>query len=468
MTATRPLVLALFAVLVGLTPSTARAAAAADADPARPNILLIVADDLGWADVGWHGGRFRTPHMDRLVREGVELDRHYVQPVCTPTRAALLSGRWTGRFGPHALAPSNLRIFPPGYVTLASALRESGYATHLAGKWHLGSREEWGPQNYGFDQSYGSFSGAVDPWTHGYRKGEYEKTWHRNGKRLDEEGNATELVAAQAVKWVEAGAAAKRPWFVYVPFQAVHIPVDAPDEYKRPYADAMFDPDPKRNESLQRFAAFVTQLDAKVGDLVAALDRTGQRRNTLVVFTSDNGGLWAGGNAYVSKVPPTPALSSNLPLRGQKAQLYDGGIRVCAFASWPGTLGQRRVSAFMHVADWMPTLTKLARWQPKGDPKFDGRDVWPVLTGAAADLDPRPIYIPANGGRVLLHGGWKLIERAAGKVELYDVARDPGEATDLAAAEPARVAAMSAMLAEIRKGDLTTLPPDLKGAKEAF
>src|SRR5687768_1393894 len=153
---------------------------------ARPNILLIVADDLGWADVGWHGGKFKTPHMDRLVREGVELDRHYVQPVCTPTRTALLSGRWTSRFGPHALAPSNLRVFPPGYATLAVALKESGYSTHLSGKWHLGSREEWGPQHYGFDQSYGSFSGAVDPWTHGYRKGAFEKTWHRNGKRVDE------------------------------------------------------------------------------------------------------------------------------------------------------------------------------------------------------------------------------------------------------------------------------------------
>ena len=453
------------AVLVLLSGINLPAVHAAGAE--KPNILLIVADDLGWADVGWHGGKFRTPHMDRLVREGVELDRHYVQPVCTPTRAALLSGRWTGRFGPHALAPSNLRVFAPGTVTLASALKECGYATHLAGKWHLGSREEWGPQHYGFDQSYGSFSGAVDPWTHGYRKGEYEKTWHRNGKRIDEEGNATELVAAQAVKWVEAGAG-KEAWFVYVPFQAVHIPIDTPEEYKPVYADASFDADPKKNESLRRFGAFITQLDAKIGDLVALLDRTDQRKNTLIVFTSDNGGLWAGGNAYVSNVPPTPALSSNLPLRGQKGQLYDGGIRVCAFANWPGRLEPRKVSAFIHAADWMPTLTKLTGWQPKQDPKFDGRDIWPVLTGAAADLEPRPIYIPHKGGRVLLHDGWKLIERAAGRVELFNVARDPGETTDLAASEPERLRAMAAMLAEARKGDLTALPPDLKEAREAF
>src|SRR5512137_69396 len=189
--------------------------------PAKPNILLIVADDLGWADVGWHGGKFKTPHLDKLVREGVELDRHYVQPVCTPTRTALMSGRWTSRWGPHVLSPCNLRAFPPGTVTLATALKQCGYATHLAGKWHLGSRLEWAPNHYGFDHSYGSLAGAVDPWEHTYRKGPYMITWHRDGKLVDESGNATELVARQVGEWIRARRA---PWFIYVPFQAVHIP----------------------------------------------------------------------------------------------------------------------------------------------------------------------------------------------------------------------------------------------------
>ncbi len=144
---------------------------AAPEPAAKPNILLIVADDLGWADVGWHGSALKTPHLDQLVRAGVELDSHYVQPVCTPTRTALLSGRWTSRFGPQVLAPSNLRAYPPGTVTLASALKQAGYTTCLAGKWHLGSRLEWGPNHYGFDHSYGSLAGAVDPWAHTYRKG---------------------------------------------------------------------------------------------------------------------------------------------------------------------------------------------------------------------------------------------------------------------------------------------------------
>ena len=192
----------------------------AAADPPRPNILLIVADDLGWGDVGWHGGFGRTPHMDRLVAGGVELDRHYVQPVCTPTRAALLTGRYPGRFGPQAISPSNRRALPPGTATLASVLATAGYGTFQTGKWHLGSRSEWGPNHYGFDHSYGTLTGAADPWTHKYRRGPYEDTWHRDGVRLDEEGNATELVAAEAVRRIREGAelrsdsGGRRPWFL--------------------------------------------------------------------------------------------------------------------------------------------------------------------------------------------------------------------------------------------------------------
>ena len=188
------------------------------AEPPRPNILVIVADDLGWGDVGWHGGFGKTPTMDRLVREGVELDRHYVQPVCTPTRTALMTGRYPGRFGPQAIHPSNLRALPRGTVTLASALKSLGYATFQAGKWHLGSRPEWGPNAYGFDQSYGTLTGAADPWTHKYRSGPYEDTWHRDGVRLDEEGNATELVTVEAERRIREGgvpaaAGDRKPWF---------------------------------------------------------------------------------------------------------------------------------------------------------------------------------------------------------------------------------------------------------------
>jgi len=333
-------------VLVALVCALASLPATAD----KPNILLLVADDLGWADVGWHGSTLKTPNLDKLVSAGVELDRHYVQPVCTPTRTALMSGRWTSRWGPHVLNPSNLRAFPPGTTTMASALKEAGYTTHLTGKWHLGSRPEWCPNHYGFDHSYGSLAGAVDPWTHHYRKGPYMQTWHRDGKFVDEEGNATELVAKQALDWIRAK---RQPWFIYVPFQAVHIPIDAPEQYKRLYAG--------KSDDIQRYGGFVSQMDAKVGEFIAALEQTGQRKNTLVVFTSDNGGTPALGNPYDGNTPPLKVgISSNLPLRGHKAQLYEGGCRVPAFVNWPGVLAPRKVTAPMHAAAWMQTLTNLA------------------------------------------------------------------------------------------------------------
>ena len=437
----------------------------------QPNILLIVADDLGWADVGWHGSQFRTPTLDRLVQTGVELDRHYVQPVCSPTRTALMSGRWTGRWGPHVLGPTNLRAFPAGTTTLAAALQQTGYATCIAGKWHLGSRPEWGPNHYGFQHSYGSLTGAVDPWTHQYRKGVYQHTWHRNEQIFHEEGNATELVARQVSEWIRTQ---PEPWFIYVPFHAVHIPIDAPAEYKRPWAEATLDADPARNESLRRMASFVTQLDAKVGDFVEALDTTGRRARTLIVFTSDNGGKTKGDNPYVGEVAPTPALSSNKPLRGEKAQLYEGGIRVSAFANWPGTLAPHKTTAFLHAADWMPTLTRLAGWKPATEVAFEGQDAWPVLSGARETLEPRTIYIPLRRAWAVLRDGWKLIVRdtgspgldAADPAELFDLVHDPSERDDQAAVETARLDDLRRRLVELRAGDLDKLPEDLKGIIE--
>ena len=434
---------------------------AAPADAAdRPNVLLVVADDLGWNDVGWHGGPVKTPNLDKLVRTGVELDQNYVQPVCTPTRTALLTGRYPSRFGPHAQFPSNRRVLPSGYETLASTLQNAGYETHIAGKWHLGSRPEWGPKQSGFDHTYGSLAGAVDPWKHTYRKGPYQDTWHRDDEIFHENGNATELVAAETVKWIEAK---QSPWFVYVPFHAVHIPIDAPKEYFEPYRGVTFDDDPKKDESFRRFAAFVTQLDAKVGAFVAALEKTGQRENTLIVFTSDNGGLLKGGNAYVSDVPPTPRLSSNAPLRGQKGQLYEGGIRVPAFVNWPGKLDPRKVSAPIHAVDWFPTLCAVTDTKPKVDPNWDGHNVWPLLTGETATADPRTLYWPYGQAAAVRQGDWKLIVQKSGKTELFDLAADPNEKTDLSRKESGKVDELKKVLSEFREGDRKELPKDLVG-----
>ncbi|QDU28799.1 Arylsulfatase precursor [Anatilimnocola aggregata] len=426
-----------------------------------PNIVLILADDLGWSDVGWHGGFSKTPHMDQLVKTGIELDQHYVQPVCTPTRTALMSGRYPGRFGPHALAPSNLRAMPMGTVTLASALQSLGYTTAQTGKWHLGAKPEWGPNVFGFQHGYGTLTGAADPWTHKYRKGPYEDTWHRDGKLFHEEGNATELVAAEAVKRIEQ---AKGPWFVYVPFHAVHTPVDAPDEYKKLYAGMKFHDDPEKQDSRLRMAAMVSQLDAKIGQFVAALEKTKQRDNTLIVFTSDNGGIESLKNAYVGEVGHSPLNSENDPLRGQKATLYEGGTRVCAFVNWPGKLKPGKHVTPMHAVDWFPTIATVVSYQPAADLNWDGVDQWNSITGRQAAVKDRVIYIAQNAGNASLrHGDWKLIARREGKPELFNIAADPYEKEDLAGEEIERVAKLRELLQAERAKDQPTLPADLVG-----
>lgn len=449
-------------LVVGGIPASVHLAQAAE--PAKPNILLIVADDLGWSDVGWHGGFGKTPHLDQLVRTGIELDQFYVQPVCTPTRTALMSGRYPGRFGPHPLVPSNLRAMPLGTVTLASALKSLGYYTCQSGKWHLGGKQEWGPTAYGFDHGYGTLTGAADPWTHKYRKGNpYEDTWHRDGTRLDEEGNATELVAAEATRRIEEQ---KAPWFIYVPFHAVHTPVDAPAEYKKLYEGVKFHDDPVKNESRLRMAAMVAQLDAKVGAMVTTLERTGQRENTLIIFTSDNGGIESLKNAYVGTVPDSPLNSENDPLRGQKNTLYEGGIRVCALANWPSQLKPRKHGVPMHIVDWFPTLAALVGYRPAQDLKWDGHNQWPLLTGAARPTGPRTIYIAMRNGHALRHGDWKLIVRGKNPPELFNLADDPYEKHELSAKQPDKVAELKKLLAAQQALDSAKVPEDLAGVPE--
>lgn len=406
-----------------------------------PHIVVLLADDLGWGDVGFHGSQIPTPNLDALAARGVRLEQFYAQPVCSPTRGALLTGRYPMRLGLQVgvVRPWAQHGLPLGERTLANALGEAGYATAICGKWHLGhaTREQL-PTSRGFDHQYGHYNGAVDYYSH-MRDGGFD--WHEDDRVSRDEGYSTDLIAAAAVK-VLAAHDRQRPLFLYVPFNAPHTPLQAPTEWIEKFADI---------EDRQRrvYAAMVACLDAAVGRILAGLDEHGFARDkTLVVFFSDNGGI--------------RSLGSNGPLRGQKGQLYEGGIRVPAVVSWPGHLAEGRVvNDPLHVVDLYPTLLRVAGAKLEQEHPLDGRDAWATI--AAGDRTPDAVIVhnvtPWSGA--LRKGRWKLVQNGAGQAnatqgpardtwELFDLDADPGEQTNLAAEQPDVFAELRARLEALR------------------
>lgn len=419
---------------------------------APPNVVFILADDLGWADVGFHGGPAPTPHLDQLAAEGVELEQHYVAPVCSPTRTGLLTGRFWSRFG--VTSPQNERALPWETVTLPKALKEAGYETCLAGKWHLGSKPEWGPNHFGFDHSYGSLAGGVGPYNHFYKKGEFSVTWHRNEKLIEETGHVTDLITDEAVKWIAQRG--DKPFFLYLPYTAVHLPVKEPEAWLKKVPASL------EGEVARHYVACVMHLDDAVGRIVAALEKAGKRGDTLLVFTSDNGGSTAKNDDSKypeDDYPSGPLPGSNRPWRGQKGDLYEGGIRVPTLVSWPAQLKPGKLAAPTHITDWMPTFCALAGWRASegADLKWDGRDLLPVLMGRLQP-GPRPLYWTAPGfrARALRFGDHKLIvtgKEGQETVELFYLAADPQEKNNLAGQLPAKVAELRQMLAQVARND---------------
>jgi arylsulfatase A-like enzyme len=413
-------------------------------EPKRaPNILIIVADDLGWRDVGYHDSEIKTPTIDRLAKEGVRLERHYVYPTCSPTRAGILTGRNASRFGIHApIAGRSEAALPKDTPTLARTLAQRGYETALFGKWHLGLKPEVGPRQYGFQRSYGYLHGQIDQYTHLYKNG--DRTWHRDDVLIEEKGHATDLIADESVKFLQAER--KKPFFLWVAFSVPHHPVQEEEKWLAPYQDL-------KDASRRQYAASVAHMDAAIGRIVETLEKSGQVKNTLILFTSDNGGQkdYASKVEYEGKHGPYPTLGDNRPLRGWKGQLYEGGIRVPAFVSWPGHLKSRVVKETVSNLDWLPTLARVAGAEAKGE----GRDVTPLLTGEDKAVPAMPLYWNTGNNRGVLVGDWKLIEPVKKKdaIELYDLASDPTEAKNVAGDNPKKVEELRKVLTEQSKLD---------------
>jgi arylsulfatase A-like enzyme len=432
-----------------------------------PNIVFFLIDDLGFADCGFNGGKeIRTPQIDKLASEGTILDAHYVQPVCSPTRAALMTGRYAIRTGVYTIVrPHAAWGLPLQERTLANALKEAGYATHVVGKWHLGEFEPaYQPLARGFDHHYGHYFGAIDYYTH-LRDGDLD--WYRDGVRLNEEGYSTHLLAKEACRIIDEKDKAK-PLFLYVPFNGVHSPMQVPESYLEPYGQLQ--------GSRRSLAGMLAAVDEAIGQIVAALEKNNLRQETLIVFSSDNGG---------------PRPGDNTPWRNYKGTIYEGGVRAAAFANWPGHIpaGVRNREP-MHIIDWYPTLIGQAGGNLQQKMPIDGKDVWPMLTAKAKSPHEAILYVQSPDRAGIRMGDWKLlinasesiadsqpdaIQPAQGKkgkakgkaakgkgkaepmerVALYNLANDVGETTNLAGQEPARVATMKAKLDEWLRNAVT-------------
>jgi len=412
----------------------------------RPNIIFIIADDLGWADIGYHGSEIQTPNLDRLAKQSVRFERHYVMPTCTPTRVGLMTGRYPSRFG--VLSPAYGKIFDDDTVTLAGALQSCGYKTSISGKWHMGSPPDFTPCKYGFDSSYGYFHGQIDPYTHHYKTG--VRSWHRNDMYLEEEGHATDLITNEAIRVIESDH--DKPFFLYVAYSVPHYPLDEPEKWTGAYRGKI------KNQSRLWYAASVTHMDAGIGDIVKAVDRKGIREDTLIVFVSDNGGQknWYDKKQYKGRYAEKPhtVLGNNHPLRGWKGEVYEGGVRVPALANWESVLEPRILSASVHIVDWMPTLCKLAGYSPQTDLRWDGRDIWPLVSGQTAAIEPRSLYWKTPNASAITLGDWKLVtDKRQKSFELYDVITDPYEEHDLARRCPERVNKLRRLLTEVSADD---------------
>jgi len=449
----------------------------------KPNVIVILSDDQGWADIGYNNPNVYTPNLDSLAAGGAVLAKHYVMPQCTPTRISFFTGRYPGRFGKEGLKASNAKVFPKDTYTIARLMQDAGYHTALMGKWHMGTAAEFGPNHYGFDYSYGSLTGAVGNYDHRYRKGKFEITWHRNHEIIPgyENGiHTTDLVATDAIKFIKKKH--EKPFFLYLPFHAPHTPLDERGEFvDKP---TQLDPDnPERwlNEDKIKwfhdpagkiqaekdpekrlFLAVLHHLDDAIGQVVKALDDSKQRENTLILFSSDNGPQvnWMQ-SAYPDDLPVS---DFNQPdhLRGSKCHTWEGGIHVPGFANWPGKiLPGRKIDTPVHIVDWFPTLAALTRQEPKIKESLDGVDLSPLLFDEADSLAERDFYWlwdnpPSKWA--LRSGDWKIVyygtdEPKKSSWDLFNIKEDPSEKKNLASTHPDQVLALHAKFLEQRKKD---------------
>ena len=394
----------------------------------RPHIVHVIADDLGWNDVGFHGSEIETPRIDALAGESVVLDRFYVAPICSPTRAGVLTGRYPFRFGiwKGVISPFKRHGLPPSELTTPEYLAKAGYKRRgMFGKWHLGlASSQFHPNQHGFTYFYGHYNGAIDYFSH-ERAGEVD--WHRNEETLDEAGYSTDLIGDEAARFILEHPD-ESPFYMVVAFNAPHSPIQAttdqldrysfdPEGPRAPNTDrkiAMREKAPaygeagKGNTIRQTYSAMVSSLDDNLGKILDALQRRGIEERTIVIFHSDNGGTPVHGG-------------SNQPLRGNKFTTWEGGVRVVAMIRWPEQLAAGRYRGVAAYIDLLPTLLKVVNLAPERP--VDGVDLFERIT---SQMEPPERYV-LLGERTVVGQRWKLNED-----EFYDLSTNPNESAPVA------------------------------------
>ena len=429
----------------------------------QPNIIVIVADDLGWADVGFHGNeQIATPALDRLAAEGVQLDRFYTTPICSPTRAALMTGRDPMRLGVaySTIMPWQNNGVHPDETFLPELLQTAGYQTAMVGKWHLGhAQASYHPNSRGFDHFYGHLHTEVGYFPPFASLG--GKDFQRNGQSIDDSGYETFLLADEVSRYITERDVTK-PFFIYMPMLAPHTPLEAPADLLAKYADLEDERPPSRSEMADRtrliskmtgrgsarpvYAAVVDAMDQAIGQVLDTLDAQGISETTLVLFFSDNGGAtYASGGA------------DNSPLRGGKGDAFEGGIRVVAAARWPGHFpAGGKASSIISVMDVLPTLMAAAGIETNTQYPLDGKNMLPAFTGET-DI-PREEYLffisetPFKNrvNATVFNQDWKLVQKIHTVLNsidienyLFKIDNDPYETNNLAEQYPRLVADMS-------------------------
>lgn len=426
-----------------VAPTLARANDSSSNRPARPNVLLLFSDDQGVGDVGCYGSEIQTPHIDSLAADGMKLTQFYAaSSICTPSRFGLLTGRFAHRSHDQLtgalmfLAPEDAtRGIRSGEATYASALQAVGYETHLVGKWHLGhGDDQFWPTEHGFDSFFGHTGGCVDFFTCRYAN---RPDWYRGQKLVETDGYATDVITEEAVRRIRdaSGAKGDRPWYIHVAYNAPHFGKAWDEENETPLNTMQPKPaDLEKVRSIQdplrrSFAAKVVGMDAGIGKILAALDSTGQADDTLVIFMTDHGGDPKYGG-------------SNQPLRGGKATLFEGGLRVPCLVRYPKLIAPRSTSdAVASALDWYPTLGELTGYQLPDD--LDGQSLLPILSGKPKAAH-RPIVWTTGShaelGRKAWHavrdGKWKWIQPPDKAAMLFDLSKDPNETTDVSRRYP--------------------------------